>query len=248
MKKRLKSVYLVIASIFISIAHLPFALAKTINGKAGSDKMPLTAVDDSLSLTNTFQSVYDSLHLDMIGLSRKAYEYAQKGFEKLIKQNKVPNTSIIAIADFSQPSSNNRLYIFDIKNYKLLFNTLVAHGRNSGKEIASVFSNKPSSLKSSPGFYITGDTYFGSNGYSLKLLGMEKGINDNALRRAIVLHGADYVDSSYINEQGYIGRSLGCPAVPREQAEDIINTIKEGTCLFVYAPNSQYISRSALLH
>lgn len=247
MKKRLKSLYLIIASVFISLAHLPFALAKTVSSKRMPEEMPAIAVDDSLSFTNSFQSVYDSLHLGMMGLSRKAYEYAQKGFEKLMSQHKISNTSIIAIADFSQPSSNNRLYIFDIKNYKLLFNTLVAHGRNSGKEIASVFSNKPSSLKSSPGFYITGDTYFGSNGYSLKLQGMEKGINDNALKRAIVLHGADYVDSSYIGEQGYIGRSLGCPAVPREQAEDIINTIKEGTCFFVYAPNSQYISHSALL-
>lgn len=247
MKTRLKTVYFIVVTIFVSIAHLSFALAKTISGKNAFDKTTITEVDDSLSLTNSFQSVYDSLHLDMMGLSRKAYEYAQKGFEKLVKQNKVTNTSIIAIADFSQPSSNNRLYIFDIKNYKLLFNTLVAHGKNSGKEIASVFSNKPSSFKSSPGFYITGDTYIGSNGYSLKLQGMEKGINDNALRRAIVLHGADYVDPSYIDEQGYIGRSLGCPAVPKEEAEDIINTIKNGTCLFVYAPASQYISRSALL-
>jgi hypothetical protein len=153
----------------------------------------------------------------------------------------------MAIVDFSQPSSHRRLYILDMKNYKVLFNTLVAHGRNSGKEWASSFSNKPSSYKSSPGFYITGDTYIGSNGFSLRLNGIEKGINDKAFARAIVMHGADYVSESYIAAQGYIGRSQGCPAVPAEEVYPIINTIKNGTCLFVYVPDKHYVSRSPLL-
>jgi hypothetical protein len=134
-----------------------------------------------------------------------------------------------------------------MKNYKLLFHTLVAHGRNSGKEWASSFSNKPSSYKSSPGFYITGETYFGNNGYSLKLNGIEKGINDKAARRAIVMHGADYVDESYIEEQGYIGRSQGCPAVPSFVANDIIDVLKNGACLFIYPGSRQYVTRSAIL-
>jgi hypothetical protein len=133
----------------------------------------------------------------------------------------------------------------DMNNYKMIFNTLVAHGRNSGKEWASSFSNRNASYKSSPGFYVTGETYNGGNGYSLKLSGVEKGINDNASKRAIVMHGADYVNEALIDAQGYIGRSQGCPAVPREQAAEIINTLKEGACLFVYTPS--YVKRSVLL-
>ncbi|MCR6721016.1 MAG: murein L,D-transpeptidase catalytic domain family protein [Chitinophagaceae bacterium] len=104
-----------------------------------------------------------------------------------------------------------------------------------------------SSYQSSPGFYVTGQTYMGSNGYSLKLQGMEYGINDKALRRAIVMHGADYVDPSYIESQGYIGRSLGCPAVPVDEAEDIINTLRNGACLFIYVPHKSYIAKSSLI-
>jgi hypothetical protein len=191
--------------------------------------------------------VYDSLHLDLSGLSRQAFVYAQKGWEKLMKQGRIINSSVMAIIDFTQPSDHKRLYVLDMKNYKLLFNTLVAHGRNSGKEWASSFSNKPSSYKSSPGFYITGETYFGSNGYSLKLDGIEKGINDKAAKRAIVMHGANYVDESYVDEQCYIGRSQGCPALPITEANDIIDVLKNGACLFIYPGSKQYVSRSAIL-
>jgi hypothetical protein len=117
----------------------------------------------------------------------------------------------------------------------------------SGKTMAQVFSNKPSSNKSSLGFYITGDAYEGSNGYSLKLEGMEKGINDYAFRRAIVLHGADYVSEQFIASQGYIGRSKGCPAVPVEVCQPLIDEIKGGTCLFIYHPTSTYRVKSRLV-
>jgi len=193
------------------------------------------------------KNVYDSLHLDLSGLSRQAYDYALEGWEKLIEQGKILNQSVMAIVDFSQPSTQKRLYILDMENYKVLFNTLVAHGRNSGKEMANSFSNKASSFKSSPGFYITGDTYNGDNGYSLKLTGVEKGINDNAEHRAIVMHGADYVDESWINTQGYIGRSLGCPALSPAIYKSVIDKIKNGTCLFIYGNDSSYIVNSKLI-
>ena len=134
-----------------------------------------------------------------------------------------------------------------MKNYKVLFNTLVAHGRNSGVEYARSFSNKHSSYQSSPGFYTTGNTYQGSNGYSLKLNGLEKGINDNALERTIVMHGADYVSQGIANARGWIGRSWGCPAVPVKYAVPIIEKVKNGTCLFIYSPESNYVSRSNFL-
>jgi hypothetical protein len=139
------------------------------------------------------------------------------------------------------------LYIVDLKNYQVLYKTYVAHGRNSGTVMANSFSNSPSSNKSSLGFYKTLGTYIGKHGYSLKLQGLEKGINDNAYNRAIVLHGAEYVDPNYASRLGYIGRSQGCPAVSPKEATPIINTIKEGTCLFIYSPNASYQHRSSIL-
>jgi hypothetical protein len=251
MQKKAKGFYFLISSIFISLLHLPFAFGRHLPASKLSLRQVSAAKKDSLfdpsSINNTVQLVYDSLNLEAAGLSRKAFDYAIAGWNKLLNQDKLWNDSIIAIADFSQPSSQKRLYVLDIKNFKLLFHTLVAHGRNSGKEWATFFSNRPASYKSSPGFYITKQTYHGSNGYSLKLDGIESGINDKASRRAIVMHGADYVDESYIASQGYIGRSQGCPAIPLHQAKQIINTIKEGTCFYIYTANRFYSSRSSLL-
>ncbi|MBO9658621.1 MAG: murein L,D-transpeptidase catalytic domain family protein [Chitinophagaceae bacterium] len=247
MKNKLKGIYLLLSSIVIALLHLPFAFGKNVFGaKTFAAFAPPN--NDSLGNGTPMMSVYDSLHLEAIGLSRQAFDYAQKGWNKLFNEGKLGNDSILAIADFSQPSSQKRLYILDLKEYKVLFNTLVAHGRNSGKEIATSFSNSNSSYKSSPGFYVTGETYNGKHGYSLKLNGVEKGINDNAYSRAIVVHGANYVDESYIANQGYIGRSQGCPAVPEKEAQPIINTIKNNTCFFIYEPGRNYSSRSAMLN
>jgi hypothetical protein len=242
-KKSIKGLYLILSSLFISLISLPFAFAKSTTHRLFSHPVISTTpnVDSSKSMFSV-KSVYDSLQLNMAGLSRQAFEYAQKGWQKLIDQGRVFNQSIIAIVDFSQPSTNKRLYVIDMENYKVLFNTLVSHGKNSGKEMASTFSNRPSSYMSSPGFYITGQTYNGENGYSLRLDGVEKGINDKAFERAIVMHGADYVNENMAAKQGYIGRSWGCPAVPREHAIPIINTLKNGACLFIYAPPAKYQS------
>jgi hypothetical protein len=249
MQKKLKGFYLVISSLFIAALHLPFAFAKSATSGRSSFQ---TAIQDSgkavsMATISSARSVYDSLQSKLQGLSREAFTYASQGFDKLVAQGKILNNSIISIVDFSQPSSSKRLYIIDLKNYKVLFNTWVAHGRNSGREMASSFSNRESSYMSSPGFYITSDTYRGKHGYSLKLEGVEKGINDKAYERAIVMHGAAYVNPSLISSQGYIGRSLGCPAVPEQMATPIINTIKDGTCLFIYHPGQSYIQQSALL-
>jgi len=173
--------------------------------------------------------------------------YALKGFNYLLYQGKLANNNIISIVDFSEPSSKKRLFIIDLKNYKILFNTYVAHGQNSGKEFANNFSNTPESLQSSPGFYVTKETYTGAKGYSLRLEGEEAGINDNALSRGIVMHAAPYVNESLAKGRGFIGRSWGCPAVAPELHQAIINKIKNGTCLFLYTPNKNYISNSRIL-
>lgn len=139
------------------------------------------------------------------------------------------------------------MWVIDIENKKILFNSLVAHGKNTGEEFATAFSNTESSYQSSLGFYVTETTYNGSNGYSLKLLGMDAGYNDAALQRAIVMHGADYVSEDFIKSQKRIGRSWGCPAVPRALAKPIIDTIKGQNCLFIYYPDQQYLSESKWL-
>ena len=137
--------------------------------------------------------------------------------------------------------------MIDLNEKKVLFNSLVAHGKGTGEEFATAFSNIESSHQSSLGFYVTETTYNGSNGYSLKLIGMDKGYNDAAMQRAIVMHGADYVSEDFIKAEKRLGRSWGCPAVPRALAEPIINTIKDKTLLFIYYPDQQYLSQSEWL-
>ena len=185
--------------------------------------------------------------MNTIGLSKKAYDNALKGFNHLLLMGKLENENILSIVDFSLPSSMKRLFVIDIKNFKILFNTYVAHGRNSGKEFANEFSNDPESFKSSLGFYVTKNTYNGSHGFSLHLEGEEKGINDNAYSRAIVMHSAPYVDESVVKSHGFIGRSLGCPALSAKFYRPIIEKIKNGSCLFLYSPNEEYLSHSRLL-
>lgn len=249
MKKTLKGFYFLVSSIVITLLHLPFSFAKSATGTKlfifpPSDSVAKNSVTAAPVLT-TIKSVYDSLHLDLKGLSQQAFDMAKQGLQKLVEEGKLINGSIISIIDFSQPSTQKRLFILDMKNYKILFNTLVAHGKNTGREWATSFSNQNESFKSSPGFYITKGTYEGKNGYSLKLEGIERGINDKAFERGIVMHGAEYVSDAFVDAQGYTGRSQGCPAVPVKVNRPIINTIKNGTCLFVYHPS--YINRSSLL-
>jgi hypothetical protein len=153
------------------------------------------------------------------------------------------------LRDYSQSSNKKRLYVIDLQNKKLLFNTYVAHGRNTGEEYAKSFSNKEGSLKSSLGFFITEHPITGSHtGFSLMIDGVEKGFNDNAVKRAIIVHGADYATENYIKKYGRLGRSWGCPALPADLSKLIIETIKGGTCLFIYNPDNNYICRSSLLN
>lgn len=185
---------------------------------------------------------------EKLNLNTKAFVLAIKGYEKLKQLGQLANQRYLTIADMSRASSDPRLYIIDMEKQELLLQTFVAHGRNSGLLFAKQFSNQLGSFQSSLGFYITGKPYQGKHGKSLVLKGVEAGINDNAEQRAIVLHGADYVNKGFVQQQGYLGRSLGCPAVPNHQVEAIIKAIQGASCLFVYAPNNQYLSESKLLN
>jgi hypothetical protein len=247
MRKKLKGFYLIVSSIVIAVLNLPLAFAKSGGNKPFPTAVPVTKKTyTSASLMASMRSVYDSLHLNLAGLSQQAFDYAKKGLSKLVEEGKLLNDSIISIVDFSLPSNKKRLFVLDLKNYKVLFNTLVAHGKNTGTEYATDFSNQNESLKSSPGFYVTRDTYEGKHGISLRLDGMERGINDHAMERGIVMHAADYVSQDIADARGWIGRSWGCPAVPPAMNKPIINTIKGGTCLFIYHPS--YIDRSEILN
>lgn len=194
------------------------------------------------------EQVYASLKFPENILEKNVFETAFKGFENLKKAGKVsPDSHLLTVCDFSKSSNTKRLWVIDTDKKEVLFNTLVAHGKNTGEEFAEHFSNTESSYQSSLGFYITDVTYSGDNGYSLKLLGMDKGFNDNALQRAIVMHGAAYVSDDFAREHKRIGRSWGCPAVPKELAEPVINTIKDQNVLFIYYPDENYLHSSEWL-
>jgi hypothetical protein len=247
-KRKVRNAYLFISSLLVGLFSFPFAFAKSVEKRATQLKNTVSnSITDFIPSLPSAVSVYDSLRLNVTGLNRKAFELAQKGLEKLREQGVIRNDNIISIVDFSVPSTEKRLYVVDLKNYRILYKTYVAHGRNSGTVMANSFSNQSSSFKSSLGFYKTLDTYNGKHGYSLRLQGLERGVNDNAYERAIVMHGADYVNPAYIPKLGYIGRSLGCPAVMSKEATPIINRIKDGTCLFIYHPSAAYQNQSSIL-
>jgi len=193
-------------------------------------------------------SMYDAIHLDSFGLKKDIFYYACKGYEYLLSKNKLEKPSILTICDYSQSSSSKRLYVIDLNDGQLLFNTYVSHGKNSGGEYATSFSNSMNSHKSSLGFMITGDTYKGGNGYSMRLDGMEPGINDNVRDRDIVMHGSKYVNAKRADEGTTMGRSFGCPAVSYAEHKKIIDAIKDGSCFFIYADYKLYASASKILN
>lgn len=201
----------------------------------------------SATIFSNTDSLYIVMQLESHGLSKEAFSYAIKGWNLLKEQGKIINEHIISIIDFTLPSDKKRLFVLNIETNELVFNTYVAHGKNSGNKIASAFSNKTNSYKSSLGFYVTESVYSGKHGYSLRLNGEEKGINDHAFQRGIVMHGASYVNELLANKQGFIGRSQGCPAIPSAQHKEIIDHIKNGSCLFIYANDKHYLSHSAFL-
>jgi len=167
------------------------------------------------------------------------------GYFELKNSKKLSNKKeILTLIDFRKSANEKRMWVIDLQNKKTLYYSLVAHGRNSGDVYATKFSNVPNSNQSSLGFYVTGHTYIGKHGTSLILHGAEEGINHLAQSRAIVMHGADYVSESYIKKVGRLGRSFGCPAVPMDTYQEIIKDVADGTCLFIYYPDDNYLSKT----
>ncbi|WP_238984480.1 murein L,D-transpeptidase catalytic domain family protein [Billgrantia kenyensis] len=159
-----------------------------------------------------------------------------------------PDAERLAVIDFSLPSTEPRLWVFDLAEERLMFEELVSHGQGTGDAMAETFSNVQGSHQSSLGLFRTMNSYYGRNGYSLRLEGLETGVNDLAYQRAIVIHGADYVSEDFIRQTGRLGRSQGCPAVSREVTYPLIDSIKEDHYLFAYFPDPDWLETSAFLN
>jgi len=216
----------------------------------GDKKFPALLSNSSRTpvIKRISDSIYDLISLGQYGLEKDVFFNAYKGFQYLQSKGLLNKTNLLTICDYSQSSRNKRLYVIDIVNSRLLFNTYVSHGRNSGEEFATSFSNLFNSNKSSLGFLVTGQPYKGRSGYSLELNGMEPGINDRVKMRSIVLHGSRFVTASVAGARGAISRSYGCPAVPYGIHFRIIDAIKGGSCVFVSYPDDWYTHTSAILN
>jgi len=209
--------------------------------------MSIAKVEKRSTVDAKIESIYNTLNTNNFVLPElKTFSEALKGFY-LLKEKGIVQKDILTLIDFSLSSTIKRLWVIDLTTNTILFQSLVAHGRNTGEEFASAFSNTDSSYKSSLGFYATGEIYQGKHGASLRLDGLEKGINDHARQRAVVMHGADYVSESFIRSNKRLGRSQGCPAVPVELTNEIIQTIKGKSCLYIYHPSRSFIMEKELI-
>jgi hypothetical protein len=211
----------------------------------------LTILSFNMSSGNYgFASNLDSVSQNAITLSKKAPQLNPRVLKlALTAYNKASNNGavhkpILTVIDYSLPSFKQRMWIFDLKHKALLYNTYVAHGRNSGATTPNHFSNRNASKETSLGTYVTKDTYMGSKGISLNLKGLEKGFNDNAYSRRVVIHGAWYVEPSFIKQAGQAGRSWGCPSIAKSIAKPVINLLKGGSVVFAYYPDKNYLSHS----
>lgn len=241
-KKIVASVFALVSITFIISAYSSHYQPDPVTVPVSVD----SAVSSEVPVVSSYAVLYEQLGLASLKLNRQAFDLAIKGYDKLKAAGKI-RSELLTIVDFTQPSTNKRMYIIDMLSGKLVKHSHVAHGRNTGMLMAKSFSNVAESNQSSLGFYVTSETYTGKHGLSLRLDGMEKNINDNARARAIVIHGADYANESFYKTTGYLGRSFGCPAVPTRDANQIIQTIKNGSCLFLFSNDAQYLKKSGFL-
>jgi hypothetical protein len=243
---------LVLPAICIALVMSSFtpAVAKD-DSKLTDDKKFPSLISGSSSQSPAFKhlcdSIYDEVGLLSYGLDREVFYKAYKGYQYLLNKKKLRKSNLLTICDYSQSSNSKRLYVIDLKAGKLLYNTFVAHGKNSGDEYANSFSNLDKSNKSSLGFMITAETYVGKAGLSLRFDGAERGINDLVRTRDIVLHGSTFVSNS-LRGNGTISKSLGCPAVPFGIHKKIIALLKGGSCFYINHPDSRYIASSSILN
>jgi len=219
-----------------SSAHAPATMS--LHRTAAVAATPLARFDATLRET------YDRLGAEQQGLRFEVFQKAMTGYLNLRETGHLAaDQQHLTVVDFDLPSTEKRLWVLDLDAHKVLFHTLVAHGHNSGENEATNFSNTDQSNMSSLGFYVTGQEYEGKHGHSLRLQGLDEGFNTNAATRAVVMHGADYVSEAFIKQNGRLGRSLGCPALPMDQYSQIIDAVQGGSCLFLNKSNAGYASK-----
>ncbi|WP_054412969.1 murein L,D-transpeptidase catalytic domain family protein [Hymenobacter sp. DG25A] len=241
----MRSMPTVFASLFFSLLTLSTSVSVTATETAAykpsrGNKGELSDARRMMYLAAFEEDVvrsYVAARLTTTGLQPAVYRKALLGYYNLQQRNpSSPLRPVLTIIDFSRPSSQKRLWVIDLEHNRLLHHTLVAHGKNTGENMARTFSNRPGSEMSSVGFFITGPTYTGKHGLSLKLRGMDAAYNSNVTDRAVVVHGADYVSEQFVRQHGRLGRSQGCPALPANQSSAIIQDIKRGTVIYAHAP------------
>lgn len=186
-------------------------------------------------------------HLGTKDLFFKPYNLALKGYFELLSKDQLRNPDYLTIVDMTKSANEERMFIIDTHTWQVVHKSLVAHGTNTGEEYAQDFSNEEHSHKSSLGFYLTGEVYNGKHDMSLKLDGLEYS-NSKARERGVVVHAADYVGHDYIKENGRLGRSYGCPALPHNGYENVVKKIKEGSCFFIYYPEKDYLKKSKFVN
>lgn len=226
------------AILFLLLLLLPTHLISTRT--SASEETPIASTPAPHEIDS--QQLFEEMQLGGV-VNFLAFRQAITGYNQIEQKSK----PILTLIDFTKASTEKRLFVFDLQKRQMLYASVVSHGRNSGENYATSFSNEVGSYKSSLGFYLTDNTYQGKNGYSLILNGLEKGINDRARERAVVMHGAAYANPSVAAGGGRLGRSFGCPALPQALTAPIINTIKGGSVLFIYANNKEYTAKSSIL-
>lgn len=231
----------------LSLLSIPFFFLTIITQGIPLDRSNYNSSSsaDNEKIETICSSYFSRLTSESTKPDYEVFKKALTGFFNLKAAKSIKN-NILTIIDFSKSSKHERMWIIDMNKLKVLHSNLVAHGRNSGEEFATSFSNAPSSYQSSLGFYLTGDTYIGGHGLSLLLDGVEPGINDNARSREVVMHGADYVSEDFINRIGRLGRSFGCPSIPMKGHEEIVKLLSHRSCLYIYYPDNKYQSSSAM--
>lgn len=225
-----------ITCILVIVLLLPLGIIRNITGNSARD---ITHNTFNAGIDGFCCEIFSLLRSDVPKPDYNVFRKSLTGFLNLKGVNRI-DKNILTIIDFTLPSTIERMWIIDLNTMDVVRCSLVAHGRNSGEDFASSFSNSSSSKKSCLGFFITGKSYNGSHGLSLALDGVEPGINDKAREREIVIHAADYVSRDFIRKVGRLGRSHGCPSIPYEDHEKVIGLIEGGSCIFIYYPDDQY--------
>lgn len=243
-RRMMRRVMPFVASLFLA-TPLAGPVANTKVRAAGIEsKMPSAKDLQEAFFSQRTHQLYNDLQLQSQGLRYEVFEKALTGYLNLQSEGRLDaSKQLLTVVDFELPSTEKRLWVLDLDKKEVKFHTLVAHGHNSGENVATNFSNQNESNMSSLGFYVTRNEYVGKHGRSLKLDGVDEGYNTNAMARAVVMHGADYVSDDFIKQYGRLGRSLGCPALPMDQKDEIIEAVGGGTCLFLNGPDDAYSSK-----